>query len=248
MAKPKVLIVDDVNLMLELEKSLLRFSPVRVFTARNGEEALELVRSERPDLVYMDLNMPKMNGVDCCIAIKSDPELRDTPVIMVTTAGKPEDQELCARAGCDGYITKPVDRRLFLEIGRRYIPDIDRREQRIPFSLPVTCRTEQKELTGTTTDISVGGLYLAIDHGIAREESVEIAITIPGGGAPVRARGRVAWLNGVDGKVKPRFPSGFGIEFMDISPKDLEQVREFVESLANLSSPGGGSAGTRGTS
>lgn len=241
MAKPKVLIVDDVNLMLELEKNFLRFSPVRVFTARNGEEALELVRSERPDLVYMDLNMPKMNGVDCCIAIKNDLELRDTPVVMVTTAGKPDDQELCARAGCDGYITKPVDRRLFLEIGRQYIPDIDRREQRISFSLPVTCRTEQQELTGTTTDISVGGLYLAIDHGVAREESVEITITIPGG-APVRARGRVAWLNGVDGRVKPRFPSGFGIEFMDISPEDLMQVRGFVESLGSLSSPGAGSA------
>lgn len=234
MAKPKVLIVDDVNLMLELEKSFLRFSPVRVFTARNGEEALDLVRSERPDLVYMDLNMPKMNGVDCCIAIKSDPELRDTPVVMVTTAGKPEDQELCARAGCDGYITKPVDRRLFLDIGRKYIPDIDRREQRISFSLPVTCRTERKEVSGTTADISVGGLYLAIEQGVQREESVEIAITIPGGGAPVRARGRVAWLNNADGRVKLRFPAGFGVEFMDIAPEDLEQVREFVESLTKL--------------
>lgn len=231
MPKPKILLVDDVNLMIELEKSFLRFSPVRVFTARDGEEALDLVRRERPDLVYMDLNMPRMDGAACCRAIKADPELCATPVVMVTTAGRPEDEELCHQAGCDGYITKPIDKRLFLETGRRHIPDIDRRESRHFCSTQVTCRKGEDEVRGVTADISIGGLYLAVEHHAERDDSVDLAFTLPGRVEPIRAKGRVAWLNCADARVKPRLPVGFGVEFTDIAPGDLARVRSFVESL-----------------
>ncbi|RNC73262.1 MAG: response regulator [Desulfuromonadales bacterium] len=231
MPKPKILLVDDVGLMLELEKSFLRFSPVRVFTARNGEEALEMVRKERPDLVYMDLNMPRMNGNVCCAAIKADQELKHTPVVMVTTAGRPEDQELCRSSGCDGYITKPIDRRLFLDVGRKYIPDIDRREPRYVFSAPVTCTQGEDHVAGTTADISIGGLYMAVDKTLERDAGIELSFTLPGTSQPIKATGRVAWLNAPEARLKPRLPVGFGIEFVEIANEDLEVVRAFVESL-----------------
>jgi len=236
MPKPKILLVDDVNLMLELEKSLLRFSPVRVFTARNGEEALEIVRSERPDLVYLDLNMPQMDGVACCSAIKADPDLRVTPVVMVTTAGKPADQERCRLAGCDGYITKPIDRRLFLEMGRRFIPDIDRREPRYSSELPVICAKGAEVVSGVTADMSIGGLYLAADQTMVQDARVEISFTLPGTPRRIRAIARVAWLNHPDGRVKPRLPVGFGVEFVEINPEDLEVVKQFLETMGPVQS------------
>ncbi|BDV42255.1 two-component system response regulator [Geotalea uraniireducens] len=231
MPKPKILLVDDVNLMLELEKSYLRFSPVRLFTARDGAEALEVVRAERPDLVFMDLNMPKMSGAECCAAIKADPELAATPVVMVTTAGNPEDEALCRRSGCDGYITKPIDRRLFLEAGRRYLPDIDRREPRYVFSTRISCQSGEEELTGTTADISIGGLYMAVNGQLGQDERIEMVFSLPGCQQKIKVQGRVAWLNNDEARRKPRLPAGFGVEFMAIDPDDLDKVKRYVESL-----------------
>lgn len=231
MAKPKILLVDDVKLMLELEKSFLRFSPVRVLTAANGEEALEVIRNERPSLVYMDMNMPKMGGAACCSVLKADPELSDIPVIMVTTAGRTEDEELCRTAGCDGYITKPVDKKTFLDIGRKFLPDIDRREPRVAVSAFVSCTRGDAGLEGVTADISIGGLYMAVNHAMAMDQEVDISLTLPGSDSIIKARGRVAWLNSPGARPKPRLPEGFGVEFSDISPEDLEVVHKFVESL-----------------
>ena len=76
MATPKILLVDDTKLFLRLEQEYLRQSSVTVFTASNGREALETARKIMPDLIYMDLNMPEMNGIECCSAIKADPRPR----------------------------------------------------------------------------------------------------------------------------------------------------------------------------
>ena len=126
MSHPKILLVDDVRLFLELEKSFLHLAQVQILTAANGEEALAVVRKERPDLVFLDLYMPVLDGAACCAAIKVDPELTATPVVMVTTGGKPDEVEQCRVAGCDGLLTKPVDRSAFLDAVARFIPSFNR--------------------------------------------------------------------------------------------------------------------------
>ena len=126
MSLPRILLVDDVRLFLELEKSYLNLTQAQVLTAANGQEALELVRSMRPDLVFLDLYMPVLDGAACCTAIKGDPELVAIPVVMVTTGGKPEEVELCRAAGCDGLLTKPIDRSAFLDTVSRFIPSFNR--------------------------------------------------------------------------------------------------------------------------
>ena len=121
MATTKILLVDDTKLFLKLEREYLKQSSVVILTAENGRQALEIARNERPDLIYMDLNMPEMDGATCCAALKADPELRSIPVILVTTAGMSESVEQCKHAGCDGFLTKPIDRKTFLEMGRKFL-------------------------------------------------------------------------------------------------------------------------------
>src|ERR1039457_2919395 len=87
MNTPKILLVDDTKLFLKLEQEYLKHLAVTVLTAENGIEALEIARSQNPDLIFMDINMPVMDGVSCCAAIKADPGLRSIPVVMVTTKG-----------------------------------------------------------------------------------------------------------------------------------------------------------------
>jgi uncharacterized protein (TIGR02266 family) len=231
-AKPKILLVDDVNLMIELQKSFLRFSPVRVFTAHNGVEALQVARQERPDLIFMDINMPIMDGVTCCTAIKADPELRAIPVVMVTTMGKPEDEALCRQAGCDDFITKPVDRITFLNKGRHYIPDIDRRDPRVPCETGVELRSNSTTETGTSRDISEGGVFVAGPVNVVPESYITLSLVLPGADAePVRARGRIAWINTEGDRKKPRLPTGFGVEFLDMDEKALEAIRQYVDKV-----------------
>jgi CheY-like chemotaxis protein len=230
---PKILLVDDVKLLLELEKSFLKHSSVRIFTASDGAEALRTVLQERPDLVYMDLNMPVMDGKTCCATIKSDPSICSTPVIMVTTAGSQTDEQKCRDAGCDDYLTKPIDRRVFLAKGRRFVPDIDRREPR------VSCLTEIALVGGaalgnaSASDISVGGIFVASDRKPETDGELKIAFTLPGSGITIQAKGRVAWQNNGVTRMKPRLPNGFGVEFTEIDTDAIKEIRHYVEEQKN---------------
>src|SRR5690242_7384516 len=109
-----ILLVDDVQMFIEIEKEFLQNSQVEILTARDGLEALDIIKERRPDLVFMDLQMPKMNGDACCRAIKSDRVQFATPVVMVTAKGDEEAKDSCLAAGCDGFLTKPLDRDRFL--------------------------------------------------------------------------------------------------------------------------------------
>ena len=108
----KVLIVDDephIRLLLEQTLDELEDLDVQILTARDGGEALDLVKSERPQVVLLDVMMPVMNGFDVCRAIKDSAELSDTYVVLLTAKGQEFDRETGNEAGADVYITKPFD-------------------------------------------------------------------------------------------------------------------------------------------
>ncbi len=227
----KVLLVDDVKLFIELEKSFLAGSDVTILTAGDGEEALEIVRRERPDLIFLDLHMPKMNGVACCTAIKSDPDLLFIPVIMVTTAGREEEIELCNKAGCDDYLTKPVERSAFLEKARSFLPEIERREARFPLQTPALFRDSKGVCTAAVADISNGGIYLSSDYPVTQNDTMELAFFLPGRDVGVISiTGRVAWLNSGKTRKKWDMPVGFGLEYTTISDDARRAIQELIDS------------------
>lgn len=116
-----ILVVDDeIGILSSLQKTLER-EGYEVTTTDNGEEALDVVRNARVDLVLADIMMPKMNGIDMCRAIKSDPDTQSIPVVMVTTKGEPEKVEQAFLAGCDDYLTKPIDKLELLNKVTKYI-------------------------------------------------------------------------------------------------------------------------------
>ena len=113
-----VLVVDDEPFICRSLSFVLRKGNYNVVEARNGEEALAAVRQHKPDLVFMDVMMPKLNGFDVCAQIKQDPELRDTRVILLTAKGQDSDREVGTRAGADDYMTKPFSPTKILERAR----------------------------------------------------------------------------------------------------------------------------------
>lgn len=226
----KILLVDDTKLFLELEKNFLRLSPVRVLTAGNGKEALEIARKERPDLIYMDLHMPLMDGAATCAALKADPALRTIPVIMVTSAGKEEDIQLCRESGCDDFLTKPVNRRLFLEKGRKFIDGIDRRELRVLCRTSVKFKVHNLTLSGVSTDISTGGIYIAAEYDIEPKTMLDLSISLPETGCVLQGiKGRIAWQNNGNTIVKPEMPQGFGVEFIDLQKEIADVIATYID-------------------
>lgn len=231
MLRKKVLLVDDVHLIIELEKAFLKGLPVDILVAHNGAEALEIVKRENPDLIYLDLNMPVMDGPTCCRALKADPATKGIPVIMVTTAGREEDQLMCRSAGCNDFVTKPINNKIFLDKGRACLVDFERRRQRYRFTTDVQFLKHGEPRYGVTADISRGGIFMAVPPYNLPDDPVDLSFTLPlvGGNVLVAARGRVAWENRVDDLKKPDYPAGVGVEFTDIDPAIVVMIENLFE-------------------
>jgi CheY-like chemotaxis protein len=117
----KLLIVDDSELNIELLVQLLE-DDFDLVTAFNGEEGVEVSRRERPDLVLMDMSLPVMDGWEATRRIKADPELAHIPVIGLSAHAMDGDAGRALAAGCDGYLTKPIDDDALFATLERWLP------------------------------------------------------------------------------------------------------------------------------
>jgi len=109
---PTVLIVDDeqhIRLLIEQTLEELEDDGVELLTAVDGQQALDVVANQPPDLVFLDVSMPKMDGFEVARTIKADPAMAGTTVILLTARGQAVDREQGLAAGADEYLTKPFD-------------------------------------------------------------------------------------------------------------------------------------------
>lgn len=119
-----VLIVEDVELNRDLLVQLLE-DEYRLLTAENGEAAVSTARAERPDLILMDLALPKLDGLEAVRAIRSEPANAGVTIIGVSSYAMPGDPERALEAGCDDYLTKPIDEQQLFEKLRLHLGDDD---------------------------------------------------------------------------------------------------------------------------
>lgn len=230
MSTPKILLVDDTKLFIELEKNFLKHSPVHVLTASSGEEAFEVAMRERPDLIFMDINMPGMGGLACCSTLKANEQLSSIPVVMVSSCGKEEDLEACRKAGCNDFLSKPIDRRLFLEKARSFLDSINRRDIRIAYDAPVTFTLDGVSRSGFSVDLSNGGVYVTEARPVEEKKTISLEIKLPNTtGRSIKAQGIVAWANGQGKRRKMSLPPGFGVEFTKIAEEDHLVIKAFVD-------------------
>ena len=109
MIRKKILLVDDSNTILMMERMILTKGPYELITAANGEEAITKALTEKPNLILMDIVMPKMNGFDTVRRIREEEAISGTPIIMVTTRGEVQNVEAGFDSGCNDYVTKPIN-------------------------------------------------------------------------------------------------------------------------------------------
>ena len=119
----KILIVDDEKDIVETLSFMLKTKGYECICAYDGEEGLSLVKSQKPDMVILDVMMPKINGYKVCRLLKFDNNYKNIPIIMVTARSQEEDKIIGEETGADEYITKPFEFSTVLEKVSKYLGD-----------------------------------------------------------------------------------------------------------------------------
>jgi two-component system cell cycle response regulator DivK len=118
-----ILIIEDNELNRRLLEAVLKPHGYRLLTAKDGETGVALAQAERPDLILMDVLLPGIDGYEATRQLRAEPETRHIVIIALTASTAPAEQERALTAGCDGYITKPIDTRAFPQQIRQFFSD-----------------------------------------------------------------------------------------------------------------------------
>ncbi len=117
----RILIVDDSPTALMWQQILLRLEGYDILTAMDGVEGVRVARRERPDLIVLDVSMPKMDGFEACRALRAAPETMATPILIATTHGGVDNVLAGYEAGCNAFLTKPLERSEYLMTIRSHV-------------------------------------------------------------------------------------------------------------------------------
>jgi len=228
----KILLVDDVKLLLEIQKKFLATSYVEVLTANDGAEAFEVARRERPDLIIMDKYMPNMDGLTCCKMLKDNPALAHIPVIMATNATRDADTREYLAAGCADILSKPIDGKLFLNAIKKHIPDIERRNVRVAVQIELEMHHNGASYSAPTENLSLNGLFAVTEIKTTIGDEVRFTFLLPERTVPMEVKGRIVWQGKIDKK------SGFGVEFVEVTGQGMPMLRlseldAFIKSVVS---------------
>lgn len=234
MSEPRftVLLVDDSPFFLTIESQFLRRLPVRILEARSAQDATTLCRDASPDLVYMAYQLQDQSGADCCRQLKTDAELRDIPLVMVCDERSHEQLEACRRAGCDGVVTRPLDRRRFLEICHNFLPGLGEPRRRCHIKVQIRAGDRQFEAKGV--DISSGGLFVESSEDLAPGTFLDLELHLARAGEEgpiIHCRGVIGWLNTRETPPKPYYPIGFGVRFVEVPTAAGPVLARFLRTL-----------------
>jgi len=116
-----ILIVEDEPRNLKLIRDLLEVSGYIILEAIDGKQGVEIAKAKKPDLILMDIQMPVMEGFEATRILKADERTRDIPIMALTAHAMEGDEEKVKAAGCDGYVSKPIDTRGFLNKITEYL-------------------------------------------------------------------------------------------------------------------------------
>jgi two-component system cell cycle response regulator DivK len=119
----RILVVEDQEDNRQIIRDLLSATDYEIMEAESGEQALEAVTKQRPDLILMDIQLPGMDGYEATRRIKADPALRSIPIIAVTSYALSGEEQKARAAGCDEYVPKPYSPRQLLAKIRQYLPE-----------------------------------------------------------------------------------------------------------------------------
>ena len=226
----KILLVDDVDFFRDVMCDYFKRTPATIIMASDGEEAINVAMREWPGLIYMDVGMPGMNGIEVCKKIKAHPQLRKIPVLLVFTPDRDATIKEVEASGCEGYLAKPFGREEFLNLGHRHLFNIQRRERRVPCQMTIDFEINGASYQGRGVDISLHGLYLEFRDEIPPKKHVKASFLLPTiSSKKIEVAGLIAWVNQGFPRQNMGLAQGFGIEFQSIDMDSVDIVKAYLE-------------------
>ncbi len=220
-----ILVIDDASMFRELGALFLARTG-RVITAASGPEGLELARSERPDVVLLDLLMPGMDGERVCREMKADPELCKLPVIVLTSSENPNDRARAIRAGADDVLSKPINRVTLIAAVNRFLRSAAVRGlPRIGLEAPVRLLLGRGEAWGTMRNLSRGGVFVEAERMMPVDSEIQLYFRLPETINPFAPTARVIWCRPRPGESEL---TGMGLRFLGMDRGSAQRLEDYV--------------------
>jgi CheY-like chemotaxis protein len=218
-----VLIADNLKALLQIEKTFLMRAGVEVLTAESGARAVELAREKVPRLILLDLEMQQMDGAAACAAMRRDPSLAFTPILIMSATASPEIRDRCLRSGCTDFVVKPRRPEDLLSIVVRILSVRERKALRVRVAFNVSGELNRRPVLGKAANLSATGLLLLGDQTLPLGSVLDLEFAVPKTDHPVKVKGRVVRVGwNADGTCEA------GIHFIDLSQTDQQEILDFT--------------------
>ncbi len=225
MAATTVLIADDLKTFLKIEKTFLTRAGFEVLTAENGERAVELARDRHPRLILLDLEMPEMDGAVACAAMRREPSLAFTPILIMSATGGPEIRDRCLKAGCTEFVVKPENPEKLLELVARMLLAGQRKVARMTILYNEAGTAGGRQVVGMASNLSGTGLFLSTGRPVRTGLVLQLEFLIPKSTHTVTVKGKVTRVTqNAEGTYEA------GVHFIDLSQTDQQQILDFISS------------------
>lgn len=226
MIELKLLVVEDDLASLELMTEVFRSLKANVRPVSDSEEAARRVNQEKFDGIFLDLEMPKLNGLDLARGIRKSSWNKSTPIIIVTGQDERETMQEAFGVGATFFLQKPIDRQKLNKLFRTVrggMLENRRRSTRVPLQTDVTCTVGSRTMNGVSWNLSQGGVQVDIG-GLQAKDAVRLSFRLPISGVAIEAAGTVVW-----GDQKRQ-----GIQFTNVSAKHQESIRQFISEVDEI--------------
>jgi CheY-like chemotaxis protein len=225
MAVTTVLVADDLKTFLKIEKTFLTRAGFEVLTAENGKQAVELARDKHPRLILLDLVMPEMDGAEACAAMRCEPSLAFTPILIMSATGSPEIRDRCLAAGCTEFVVKPEQPEKLLELVARMLLARQRKVARMTVLYNEAGPAGGRQFMGMASNLSGTGLFLSTDKPVRTGLLLQLEFIIPKSSHTVTVKGQVARVTQSAGGTYEA-----GVHFIDLSQTDQQLILDYISS------------------
>ncbi len=230
--KPTVLIADDSDTFIMYLSTILNRMNFHPIPVPDGEKALKITKKMKPDIVMLDIDMPKMNGKEVLRSIIEDKQTSSIPVIMLTVKGDFNTVDECRKLKCSGFVSKPVEPSRLYNVINECIGDSDikrRKFVRISYDEKILLSHDGVSSLHDAVNLSEGGMFCQGNMPILLSEGSELSVDLPlNDDDRLHLRGSVIYTRGVYGYAVKGGP-GIAIEFKYVTDKDTKKLRDYVK-------------------
>jgi DNA-binding response OmpR family regulator len=222
----KLLVVEDHIPSLELMTEVFTSLKAEVRPISESEKAAALVNQEKFDGIFLDLEMPKLNGFDLARLVRKSSWNKSTPIIIVTGRDERQTMQDAFSIGATFFLQKPVDRQKLNALFRMVTGGMlenRRKATRVPIQTEVACTVGSRTVRGTSWNLSQGGMQVEVDS-LKPKDAVRLSFKLPVSGVIIDAAGVVVW-----GKERRQ-----GIQFTTVSAQSQQSIRQFMAEIENM--------------